>query len=49
LYLILYGKGQKHKLFYRLAKYTNYCYKAKNKKPESALNTALSGKIKFFC
>ena len=31
----------------RPAKYTNYCYKAKKKKPESALNKALSGKTEI--
>jgi len=30
----------------RPAKYSNHRYKAKNKRPESALNTALSGKVR---
>ena len=31
------------------AKHSNYCCKAKNKKPESTLNTALSGKLQTIC
>jgi hypothetical protein len=30
-----------------LFEYTNYCYMAKKKKPESALNKALSGKAEI--
>ena len=32
-----------------LFEYTNYCYNAQNKKPESALNKALSGKAEIIC